>query len=511
MQSCNPAMTVFCIKTCIYQKKVVTLREISRRKDTHMDDSQILCTVLTPYIEFKDGTMGCILVLYRQKGIPSVFLFNSPHRQGNNHSANQKFLFQYEYDLLVRYINGVEKHGYPHNKELKDTYNDYGVARLCTNFIGICLKDIISRTENGHMPRIQLSQLSHIEGVKERLASAKMQYTTYELEDELLFYADDITLWERSILEQAMLQLSPPVDPKEWFESLLKTIRTTFVGSIQNVTSVSFGVDYGYRLAAAYAKDPDVKWWRILERTVSMKYPEEGINYSQFGFQEIVAFYGLTQYIAAQQPFNHLTLDVGRVPLSKRIELYDAYKNNIEKECLDVLRSEDNPLSSRLPSKQDAQKVAKEIMARNYGRTPNWLPEDCRQDYASYDQAFYNPSDDIASKDKKKVPYAKERIGIRAVFDSHLCKSKSDWGAVFKILVEREFCSKKAYLAGAKFINEVCGIDVTTKDALRQSPALNILGGNAESGWRNREPENRESSGKLLHYREIAIIFFSAI
>ena len=65
--------------------------------------------------------------------------------------------------------------------------------------------------------------------------------------------------------------------------------------------------------------------------------------------------------------------------------------------------------------------------------------------------------------------------------------------------------------AAAEFINEICTIDVTNKDALRQSPALNILGGNAESGWRNRAPENRESGRKLLFYRKIAETYFSAM
>lgn len=465
--------------------------------------------MLAPYITFNDGTIGCILVINWDQPQPSVFLFDSQNRNTSNpNAAKQRTLFPYELNMLTEYINkGEQRKYYPHNEELKKMYALYGVARLCGNFMSAHIADMIAENIRRQHP----SYLGDIGRTKEQLAGAHLQYTNCNLEDELLLHMSNDSLWERSILEQAMPMIEPGYNHNEWLDTILLKIRTAFISNLENNTTATFGADYGYRLATAYAKDTDVKWWRILERTVSMKYPEEGINYSNFGFQEIVAFYGLTQYIAAQQPFGHLTLDVGRVPLTKRIELYDAYKNNIEKECLDVLRNEDNPLSSRLPSKQDAQKVAKEIMARNYGRTPDWLPEDCRQDYASYDQAFYNPSDDITAKEKKKVPYAKERSGIRAVFDSHLCKTKSDWGAVFKILVERVFCSKKAYFAGAKFINEVCGIDVTTKDALRQSTALNILGGNAESGWRNRDPENRESSGKLLHYREIATIFFSAI
>ena len=41
MQFCNRAMTVFCIKTCIYQKKVVPLRQIWRRKEIIMNDKEV--------------------------------------------------------------------------------------------------------------------------------------------------------------------------------------------------------------------------------------------------------------------------------------------------------------------------------------------------------------------------------------------------------------------------------------------------------------------------------------
>lgn len=350
------------------------------------------CSTFAPYVEFEDGTKGCILIIYEKDGTPSVFLVNSPQRLSSQANANQKTLFPYEHDLLIRYINGIEKRGYPHNEVLRKIYAQYGIARLCSTFIGVNLSDMIHRSGNVRLHIIPNVPTARIDNVKECLARAKAQYTTYKLEDEVLYYLSDDAWWERSIIEQVMVRLSPPVYPKEWFDSMLKTIRTTYVGNIQKISSLHFLVDYGYRLASAYATDHNVKWWRVLERAVSMQYPDEGIKYSQVSFQEVVAFYGLAQYIATQQPFDQLTLDVEDVPLPMRIELFTLYKKFTEGECLEKLQNTDNPSLSQMPSKQDAQKAAKERMTENLGRVPDWLPEERKSDYAEYERVFCKDS-----------------------------------------------------------------------------------------------------------------------
>jgi len=96
--------------------------------------------------------------------------------------------------------------------------------------------------------------------------------------------------------------------------------------------------------------------------------------------------------------------------------------------------------------------------------------------------------------------------GIRAVLESGICKTKADWGAVFKILAERKIVAKTSYLAGAGIINRVCEKEVTTASAIKQSPALVIIGGTVAKGWTDRA-HNRQSANLLLHYRDIADIF----
>ena len=465
--------------------------------------------MLTPYIKFEDGTQGCIIVIDWQSANPAVFLFNSLDRQTQNQNVNKQFLLPFEYQMLAHYIKEGEQEKYfLTGDKLKEAYSMFGVARLCGNFISAHIADLICENINAHRPQ----HILNTSRTKEMLAGAHFRYTNCDLEDELLLHMDSTCKWERLLIAQALPVIARGYNHDEWLKTILKTIRTAFVSTFENIT-VQLAIDIGHRLAATYAADKDVMWWRELEKSVSMQHKNE-FRYVDFGIQEIIAFYGLSKYIGKEQPMGKLILNVEKVPLEKRIDIFKAYKEQVEKECMEELRKADNPLLSSMPTKQDAQKEAKERMQKKLGSIPQWLPEECRLEYSQYEQAFckfagigdYEPT-----KEKKKIPFAKERAGIRAVHESGMCKHKADWGAVFQILVEKDIFPDTAYLAAAEFINEICTIDVTNKDALRQSPALNILGGNAESGWRNRAPENRESGRKLLFYRKIAETYFSAM
>ena len=103
----------------------------------------------------------------------------------------------------------------------------------------------------------------------------------------------------------------------------------------------------------------------------------------------------------------------------------------------------------------------------------------------------------------------KEESGIWAVYAAGICKSKADWGAVFKILAERKIVTRTSYLAGARIINQVCGKEVTSDSAIKQSPALAIINGTLVKGWTDKA-HNRQSSNLLLHYKDIAKVFMNA-
>lgn len=346
----------------------------------------ISCIMLTPYIKFEDGTIGSILVINWDRPQPSVFLFDSQNRNATNpNAAKQRTLFPDELKMLTEYINkGEQKQYFFTGNQLKEAYSMYGVARLCGNFMSAHIADLICENINAHNPQYR----HDTSRTKEQLAGAHLQYTNCNLEDELLLHMSNDSLWERSILEQALPMIEPGYNHNEWLDTILLKIRTAFISNLENNTTATFGADYGYRLATAYAEDPDVKWWRVLEEAVSMQHKETAIKYADFGFQQIIAFYGLSQYIAINKPWDSFTLNVANVPLPKRIELFKTYKDNLEKECMEELSTADNPLLSAMPTKQDAQKAAKERLKENLGKAPDWLPEEWRPVYSQYEQAF---------------------------------------------------------------------------------------------------------------------------
>ena len=112
------------------------------------------------------------------------------------------------------------------------------------------------------------------------------------------------------------------------------------------------------------------------------------------------------------------------------------------------------------------------------------------------------------AKRKNRLYKSQEESRIRAVYEAGICKSKSDWGAVFKILAERKIVSGTSYLAGSRIINQTCDKEVTTASAIKQSPALVILGGKCTNGWIDKV-HNRQSANLLLHYQNIANVFLS--
>lgn len=108
------------------------------------------------------------------------------------------------------------------------------------------------------------------------------------------------------------------------------------------------------------------------------------------------------------------------------------------------------------------------------------------------------------SVDKKsRLTRVKGEDGILAVYKSGVCKTKADWGVVFKIMVEKKYIAKTSYTAGAHMINQVCGEEVTTASAIKQSPAMTIIGGSIARGWTDKA-HNRQSSNLLIHYQKIA-------
>ena len=190
----------------------------------------------------------------------------------------------------------------------------------------------------------------------------------------------------------------------------------------------------------------------------------------------------------------------------------DLVCHNLNKHDPHIVRNEDR-VKNMLASVQDSRQAFafEEELTIHADKQSEWQRSILEQilpmvvvgyKHAEWIQATLPAIQKIAKK-KNRLYKSKEVAGIRAVEESGICRSKSDWGAVFKILAERKIVAGTSYLAGAKIINQACEKEVTTASAIKQSPALVILGGKHTNGW-NDKVHNRQSANLLLHYQEIA-------
>lgn len=253
----------------------------------------VSCIMLTPYTQFKDGTQGCILVIDWQEDAPAVFLFNSLERQSKNKNARTQQLSSLEQQMLLQYIKEGEQERYFFTgDQLKQAYSTYGVARLCGNFISAHLADMIGENINAHHPQ------SHKDTsrIREMLANAHLRYTNYNLEDELLLHMSEDSVWERSLIAQALPPIAKGYDHNKWLQLTLLKIRTSFADILDHL-SIPTGIEFGLMLSKSYEQDNNAKWWRELEKVASVRYRNE-FRYIDYGIQEIIAFYGLAVYIS---------------------------------------------------------------------------------------------------------------------------------------------------------------------------------------------------------------------
>lgn len=210
---------------------------------------------------------------------------------------------------------------------------------------------------------------------------------------------------------------------------------------------------------------------------------------------------------------------VKEFPLKLRNFCFDAYIKKRTQTILDELKKDfDRPFEAN-------EAEAQEELLRQ---------EELVYEKAALDSDF---SADVVRMCELFIEYLKDRIGIanddedenhnsnivtgdgimsllevkkriKVVYKAQICKKQADWGTIMKILVELEKCADTNYSAAAKIINSACGKEVTSPDALRQSQMMKTITGTFKEGWTDRA-RTRQSANLLLHYNDIAEMFFA--
>lgn len=97
---------------------------------------------------------------------------------------------------------------------------------------------------------------------------------------------------------------------------------------------------------------------------------------------------------------------------------------------------------------------------------------------------------------------------ILLVYKSNLCRYQSDWGIVFRLMLENKDIEATAYAEFAELVNKVCGKVVTTADSVRVSKACTCVGGSYKSGWRDTNP-SRQTRSMLCRYNAIGDVYWN--
>ena len=99
---------------------------------------------------------------------------------------------------------------------------------------------------------------------------------------------------------------------------------------------------------------------------------------------------------------------------------------------------------------------------------------------------------------------------IKAVHDANLCEP-ADWAVIVRILEERGIRQKNAFTSHAQFINDTCGVSVTSADSLKRSIIYTKVRGTFPDWTIKPEEQTRQTPNKLTHFINIGNFFSDAL
>ena len=112
-------------------------------------------------------------------------------------------------------------------------------------------------------------------------------------------------------------------------------------------------------------------------------------------------------------------------------------------------------------------------------------------------------------KDQAKQEPDRNKRAVLAVHQHCSCNA-ADWAVVVKLLEEQGAFPKSAYQYAAAYINETCGVDVTSSKSLARSIIYTKVIGKYPN-WRIKDEEvSRETPKKLHRFMEIAKVFIDS-
>ena len=347
------------------------------------------CVRITPFMEFKDGTKGSVLLLRFDADDSLVVLVNSPERNDENKHGKDNGLYPSELDQFYAYRQFcIEKYD-GHYCMSKERYDEFGIVVLTDVFLSAVIADFICSNLNHqnndprHITNWNTSRTSNM------LSNALHKCTISEIEDELDEFMSEDSTWMRSILLETM----DLFHAKEVFLKNIKldwkTVRNKYAEWLWN-DSFKLKLCFAERVLRAHRDGSEIDWRRMLEET--MRDREELLEafcYSRYSIQEIIGMYALSKYYSTDKP-DAMDIRYASVKPDERVRIFSEYFDRFSDEMLQELEEEDDPLRTSLPSRDEANDRARQRMAELRGRQPEGLTGEQQETYAKYEQAFCN-------------------------------------------------------------------------------------------------------------------------
>ena len=362
------------------------------------------CVRVTPFMEFKDGTKGSVLLLRYNADDSLVVLINSPERTDEYKHGKNNTLYPSEVDQFYAYRQAcIERHD-GHYCMSKERYDEFGIVVLTDVFLSAVIADFICANLNSqkqdprHVTNWNTSRTSNM------LSQALHGCTISEIEDELDTFMSEDSTWMRSILLETM----DLFHAKEIFLKNIKLdwnmVRNKYAEWLEQ-NNIQVKLYFAQQVLAAYHQsEQPINWRRLLEDALrDQREYKMTFRYSDYGIQEIFGLYALSKYLYTEKPTD-FAIHYAHLEQKERVSIFNHYRAACTDEMLTELNAEDDPFRTELPTKEEAEEKSKNRIASLVGRQPEGLTDEQKDAYSKYELAFCRKLQlDVKEEDVQKI------------------------------------------------------------------------------------------------------------
>lgn len=346
------------------------------------------CVRVTPYMEFKDGTKGSVLLLRYNADDSLVVIINSPERTDEYEHGKNNTLYPSEADQFYAYRQACMEMNEGHYCISKDWFNKYGIVVLTDVFISAVIADFICANLNTQKQDPRHITNWNTSRTENMLSQALHGCTMSDIQDELIEFMGEDYAWQRAIILETLGLFHADKIFLKNIDLDWKKIRNKYAEWLSR-EEMTLKLCFAEQLLRTIKEQPNCDWQRLLEKTMRKK-KELTMNfrYSRYGVQELIGLYALSKYYYTEMPDTIVGVQYAHVAPQERIHIFQEYYNRFTDEMLVELFAEDDPLRVTEPTRDEAEVRAKLRIAALRGKQPEGLSIEQKDTCSKYEEGF---------------------------------------------------------------------------------------------------------------------------